>query len=667
MRYIVFLCSISLVLLPVFAEALAKPIHKEWTPEQSMRVNNITGINISPDNEKVIYNVISNKFNAAMWASRSNIYQYNLNTHRRVMVTNDKYGNHDPRWSKNNKFVAYLSARRGVSNVWVKKTSREVAEQITHSKTSITNYKWSPDSKSIVYVNSIGKKANKVIAPVVVSRPKYCTNMWLIKVKQHSLPRNITGYSDKNLCANITSINWSPDGKSIVFTRTGSNLHDVWNHGDLYIYNIISGKTRLVHKNKPTLFELLHLTHSDHIVYHQPLFSHNGKYIAFISWSSLYITTPDGKYLQRIPVAKDIIPANIVGWSKDDKKIIITQRSNTYVELVAVSVATGYGEVLNKKNKLIRDVRLSPDGAMISFSMQDSRHPVEGYLSNVNGFSPRQITYINKSIDKHRWPKTKVIHWRSTDGLSIEGLLTMPKNYNPQHKYPLLVEIHGGPGDSFQQRFVARPSVFPIATFSSLGYLYLRPNIRGSSAYGNNFEALNHKDWGGKDYQDVISGVDFLIKKGMVNTKKIGILGWSYGGYMAAWAISQSSIFSAASIGGGIVNLISYAGTNDLPSFVSDALGGNFWDNNLQIYLKRSPIFYVQHIKTPTLLEYGENDIRVPSSQGRELYRALKIMKVPVRFLIFPNTAHSIRIPQLLLDSANENVVWFNKYLKHNS
>jgi len=315
-------------------------------------------------------------------------------------------------------------------------------------------------------------------------------------------------------------------------------------------------------------------------------------------------------------------------------------------------------------NKLINGININQDHHFFSFTMQDSTHPIEAYISPLTIFNARKISHVNKNPSLYPLGKTVLIHWQAKDNVKIEGLLTYPVNYHKGHRYPLIVEIHGGPGDVFYQRYIARNSVFPIAVYAAEGYAYLRPNIRGSLGYGLHFRQLNKNDWGGKDFQDVLSGVKQVIKMGIADPNHIGIQGWSYGGYMTAWAITQTHLFKAAVIGAGITDLISYTGTNDLPYFVPNALGGYFW-NKETLYLKRSPIFFVKHVTTPTLLEYGENDIRVPKTQGFEFYRALKLRKIHTKMLVYPDTQHSITKPQLIFDAAKQDLLWFNRYLKN--
>lgn len=658
MKYFCILLLASMFLFfSMITNAANQGVKTAWSPQDAMRVANIGDITLSANGRKLACAVIRNiRKNDSVWLDDSQIYVFNLKKKVSMQLTYSGK-NYLPRWSPNNKFLAFLSNRTGTTNIWVMGKSGN-PWPLTHSATDITDFRWAPDSSKIIYINSTQAKVKQKITPINVAKQYSCNNMWLTSAVQKNTPAvNLTHFSKDKACYSIVGMDWSPDNEHVVFSPVPATIHDSWAYGALNIINTRSGKIKNLNLRKSTL--------DASIIAHDPKYSHNGKYIAFVNQSNAYIISASGGMPKKLADTYDELPINIVGWSSRDDKIYITERYHTYTNIIALFVDGEKSVIMSEKNKLLKGATLDKTGLKLAFSMQDSATPIEAFVSNVKNFSPRQVTHVNKNIKIRKWARTKIIQWKSTGGKTIEGLLTYPIDYHAGHQYPLLVEIHGGPADSFQQRFIARPSVFPIATFSSLGYFYFRPNIRGSSGYGARFRTLNHKDWAGKDYQDIISGVKFLIKKGIVDSNKIGILGWSYGGYLAAWAIGHSRIFKAASIGGGITNLISYAGTNDLPNFVPSALGGNYWDNNMKIYLDRSPIFYVDRIKAPTLLEYGEKDIRVPPSQGYELYSALKILHVIVKFLIYPNTYHSIRIPTLLVDSANQNIAWFNKYVKN--
>jgi dipeptidyl aminopeptidase/acylaminoacyl peptidase len=227
---------------------------------------------------------------------------------------------------------------------------------------------------------------------------------------------------------------------------------------------------------------------------------------------------------------------------------------------------------------------------------------------------------------------------------------------------PLILNIHGGPAGVFQQNFLGGRGPYPLAVFSSRGYAILRANPRGSSGYGTEFRRANTKDWGGMDYQDLMTGVDHVIAMGVADPERLGVMGWSYGGYMTSWIITQTKRFKAASAGAPVTNLMSFNGTADIPSFVPDYFGGHFWENP-EIYAKHSAMFNIKGASTPTLIQHGEADIRVPISQGYELYNALKAQGVPTRMIVLPRQPHGPNEPKMQLAAMQSNLEWFEKYL----
>jgi dipeptidyl aminopeptidase/acylaminoacyl peptidase len=243
----------------------------------------------------------------------------------------------------------------------------------------------------------------------------------------------------------------------------------------------------------------------------------------------------------------------------------------------------------------------------------------------------------------------QVLNWASKDGTAIQGLFITPPDYDPKQQYPLYIDIHGGPTSQQEQnRYLggcdeyseAFPTTSCPANILGLGYVILQVNYRGSNGYGLDFRLKNFKDFGGGDFQDLLTGIDYLNQKGLINPHKIAIAGWSYGGYLTNWSISQSPIFYKAIDGEGITNFISYTGTSDDTDFFLRYMGSYFWDANQALYWDRSPIAHVKNIHTPLLILEGERDIRVPPSQPQELYTALKLLNQPVKMLLAPNQSH---------------------------
>jgi dipeptidyl aminopeptidase/acylaminoacyl peptidase len=259
--------------------------------------------------------------------------------------------------------------------------------------------------------------------------------------------------------------------------------------------------------------------------------------------------------------------------------------------------------------------------------------------------------------------KTEGLKWKSKDGREIEGLLTYPAGYTAGTKVPLILNIHGGPAGVFQRSYIGGRGVYPLATFAAKGYAILRPNPRGSSGYGTEFRRANHKDWGFGDYEDLMSGVDHVIAMGVADPDRLGVMGWSYGGYMTSTIITKTKRFKAASAGAPVTNLMSFNGTADIPSFIPDYFGGEFWEDP-ETYSKHSAMFNIKGVSTPTLVQHGEADVRVPIEQGYQLYMALKKQNVPTRMIILPRQPHGPNEPKMQLAAMQSNLEWFDKYLK---
>jgi dipeptidyl aminopeptidase/acylaminoacyl peptidase len=274
-----------------------------------------------------------------------------------------------------------------------------------------------------------------------------------------------------------------------------------------------------------------------------------------------------------------------------------------------------------------------------------------------------RVSRANLDLPKATLGETKIISWKSKDGTEVEGLLTLPGAYEAGKKYPLILNIHGGPAGVFTENFIGRLAVYPIATFSARGYAVLRPNPRGSGGYGKRFRFANMGDWGGKDYEDDMAGVDRLIKMGIADPDRMAVMGWSYGGFMTSWVITQTNRFKAAAVGAGVTNLWSFTGTADIPGFLPDYFGGEPWDA-FEAFQKHSPMSFVKNVKTPTLILHGEADVRVPTSQGYELYNALKRQGVTTRMVVYPRTPHGPREPKFILDIAQRHLDWVDKYVR---
>jgi len=263
--------------------------------------------------------------------------------------------------------------------------------------------------------------------------------------------------------------------------------------------------------------------------------------------------------------------------------------------------------------------------------------------------------------------KTELVKWKNkTDGMEIDGLLLTPPDYVAGKSYPLLVVIHGGPAGVFQASFTLRRSAYPVQAFASQGYVVFMPNPRGSGGYGERFRKANVKDWGYSDYNDIQDGVDELVARGIADKNRMGVMGWSYGGFMTSWTITQTQRFKAASVGAGVTNLFSMWGTTDIPPFQESYFGARPWEDR-ELYNKHSAMSFVDKVTTPTLIQHGTEDRRVPLSQGEELYTALRSRGMTVEMVKYPRSPHGLQEPKLIRDSMMRNLEWFDRYVMGNA
>jgi len=309
---------------------------------------------------------------------------------------------------------------------------------------------------------------------------------------------------------------------------------------------------------------------------------------------------------------------------------------------------------------------MNKDLSALSMVLQTTNQPPEVFVKTRAQGGIVQVSSANADKAKIPVGKTEVIKWKSKDGREIEGLLTYPNNYTAGMKVPLILNVHGGPAGVFNQSYIGGRGSYPLATLASRGIAVLRPNPRGSSGYGTDFRRANIRDWAGMDYEDLMSGVDHVIKMGVADPERLGVMGWSYGGYMTSMIITKTKRFKAASTGAPVTNMMSFNGTADIPSFLPDYFEAEFWDDP-EVYAKHSAMFNIKGVSTPTMIQHGEADLRVPIEQGYQLYNALKRQGVPTRMIVLPRQPHGPNEPKMQVAAMQSNLDWFEKYLSGTS
>jgi dipeptidyl aminopeptidase/acylaminoacyl peptidase len=626
-----------------------------------IKFKRVAGTDISPDGKLVAYTIAppvmegdQSEFRAQVWVAATD------GSWNRQFTFGEKACN-NPKFSPDGQFLAFTSSRGkdGKTQVWIIRLGGGEAEVITTSKSGVGQFAWSPDTKRIAYTmpdpdtesEEKMKKEKKDWNVVDAWKYNHLYTVALAKNGKGERPvKRLTSGSFQ-----VNGFDWSSDGKTIAFSHQQTPSADVWPTSDISIVPSDSGavKTLVATKGMDT----------------SPLYSPDGHWIAFVSdggntkWASsnnVYVVAASGGEPKKLADTPDNQPG-IFAWSPDGKEIYFMENDRTTYRLYALPIS-GKPRVVTSGAGTYGGASMSADGKVIAFIYQTPEVSPEVFVSATAKFEPRKLSDANKDFPKLAMGKTEVLTWKSKDGREIEGLVTYPVNYTKGRKYPLILNIHGGPAGVFTQSYTGAGSVYPLQAFAQAGYAVLRPNPRGSSGYGTEFRQANINDWGYGDYEDDQAGVDKLIEMGVAHTDSLVICGWSYGGYMTSFTVTRTNRFKAASLGAPVTNLMSFNGTADIPGFLPDYFGGEYWDR-MDVYQKHSAMFNIKNVKTPSQVIHGERDIRVPPSQGFEYYSAMKRLGVPAEMITYPRTPHGPQEPKFIQDIGERVLEWFDKYL----
>lgn len=638
-----------------------------WS-DSILKLKRIGEVVPSPDGKQVIFTAFSaqeTKNHKKTW--HYSLYLYDENSKLHLLKQGSPLKQLD--WY-DNKTISYLGHGQLFQSIWQFNLENYQEQKVLELNTDIHIYKWSPHGNYLALLAS-GKDSSQVqdIIAKNVASDYQNENLFLVSLKNNQKPKLITVPK-----LTIADFNWAPDEQNLVISYQVGRRHPDNNLNKLALIDI---KTT---RQTEILYTLKHPAL-------QPRFSPNGKLIAFVSnlEPSAYATllNNDVNLNNRICIfnietkqtqcLKNTFNENpvLLGWSPTNKAIFAMDNHKTIgyqlykiplnpIEIIEnISNVNGFIEPLT--------VTLNKNNTTFGFGYETEEEAPQAYISSTQHFKLSPISHFKPPITKVSG-ETKLIHWKSFDGKNMEGLLSVPNSYQSSKKYPLFVAVHGGPAQAWAKRYLGSCDDYaemtdPTSCVGNLlhkGFIVFQPNPRGSTGYGRAFRLANFKDLGGADYQDIMTGVKTLIQKNIVDSNHMTIGGWSFGGYMTAWIISHNNDFKAAIEGDGNTNLISFSGTTDIPNYYTEYFGAPFWQSNT-LYLARSPISYVQNIHTPLLIIGGEQDERVPISQGYELYNALALQKRNVKMLALKNQGHVPTDPNAIALSLINIENWLNQ------
>jgi dipeptidyl aminopeptidase/acylaminoacyl peptidase len=621
--------------------------------EKALSRYNIGTPLISPDGKKAI--VAVTQTGAGPDLPATHLWLLDIPTKKLFEFTNSAKSESSPKWSPDGQQLAFLSARNGLTQIYLIGMSGGEALPLTKSKTAIWAFEWSPNGKNIVYAtqdeltDSIKKRQADKFDEIVVSESQQPSRLFLVDVntkKTRLLMKQNWGIGD---------INWYPSGNELL----------------LVVRPLPSGEIPLLKLVKFSLVDstLTNLPTPDHSFWGNFLISPDGRTAVFNSARTdgpiphdlfIYELT-ENKY--RNLSAKTLDRTVIRSKFTDNHTLLSLVQNGVDNRLYVIRDNGDISPYVLKDN--IQSFDVCADGSLVYVKGSFDQMP-ELYLTQPGG-QPERVSNFNQSFDSVGLVAPKVFSYKSFDGKTIEGVLYKPAGIadgkpaagvggGDGKVLPLVVFIHGGPTGSFSNSYSAWAQLLV-----QKGYAVFCPNIRGSTGYGWDFLVSNRKDWGGNDYKDMMSGIDYLIKNEQIDPNRLGISGWSYGGFMAEWAITQTHRFKASVSGAGIANLASEFGTENGPAY-DHWFWGNPYENG-DLYYQHSPIAFVKNATTPTLIIQGEEDETDPKGQSQELYRGLRFYHVPCELVLYPREPHGFRELNHNIDFYRRMLMWFERYL----
>ena len=644
--------------------SFAKSQETKWTPEESMKFKSISQVNMSEDGKYITYVVREAIMEEEKSEYLSQIWVSATDKSFNEKYTHSKKSSTSPKFSPNGKSIAFLSLRSGKNQIWIMNSFGGEAKQITESKDGIKTFKWSSDGEFIAFTmndpeTEEEKKLKKEKRDVILvdKNFKYAHLYVINPDDKKSLKKITTGNFS------INSFDWSPSGKNIVFShQKDTNINTGFINTDISEVQIDNGIIKSLIK-RPGLDS-------------NPIYSNDGRSIAFVSsggkiepigLKDIYVYSLENNQIKKLSETPNR-SANILSWTPDDKNILIIESISTNSQVMSVEVSGDKIKYITSKENskyptgYFSSLAFNKSKSLMAYCYEDLKSPVEVYFSKSKKFKNVKISNINSELKYPELAISECISWKSKDGLEIEGILTYPKNYEKGKKYPIILQIHGGPAGVFSERFSGRPGIYMTEYFAEKGYATIKPNPRGSTGYGKDFRYANYRDWGYGDFNDVTSGVDKVIEMGIADKNRQFVMGWSYGGYLTSFVVTKTDRFKAASMGAGLPNLVSMVTTTDIQDYIVGHMGAEFWDD-YDTYEKHSAIYQIKNVVTPTQVIHGEKDLRVPFTQGQEFYRALNRLGVETEMIVYPRTPHGPREPKLLKDVSERILKWFEKFM----
>jgi dipeptidyl aminopeptidase/acylaminoacyl peptidase len=679
------LCATTLCLAVSFTVAQQL---RGITPEDYFAFEFVSDPNLAPDGKLVAY--VVTKVDRAQNRRNSSIWIVATDASRAPwQFTTSPQNSNSPRWSPDGKWLAFLSARPSAdagtgtatpasdqprNQIYLLSMSGGEARRLTNLKNGVSTFRWSPDGARMIAVSRIGPSDNRAD-----SRPENKERSDVRHYKDSSYKFNDSGWFDDRRthfwvvelgsgnAKQITEGNdwndsdpqWSPDGTRIAFVsnRTGKEYNenrntDVW----------------VIAADGSSLTKISDHDESDN----NPRWSPDGKTIAYTGelhdqdHPKIWLAPSTGGKPSVLAVDNlDLIPSGME-WSADGNSIYFETGVKGEFQIFRADLKRRTAEQVTKGPRAVRNADFNWTTSSMVYLANDFKHLDDIYVANLSGGSERKLTSLNEALWKQlQFANVERFTYKSADDWDVAGFLVKPIGWQEGKKYPLILSVHGGPAGQYGVDWYHEFQVY-----AAKGYAVLFTNPRGSTGYGQKFERGIAGEWGGKDYQDVMNGVDAGLKKyPWLDAEHMGVTGGSYGGFMTNWIVGHTDRFKAAVTLRSVVNFISDEGTRDGAYGHTPDFGGDLFEK-FDLFWDRSPLKYAKNVKTPTLILHSDNDFRVPLEQGEQWFRALKHFGVTTEIVMFPRENHNLTRtgePRHLVESLNWQLYWFDRFVNGNT
>jgi dipeptidyl aminopeptidase/acylaminoacyl peptidase len=658
--FLASLCAVlteGLVPLPVSsAEALRPP-----TLDDLLAVKTVTSVAISPDGRFVAYGVREADVKADAYVTRLWLAPTAGGTP--FPLTASGKGASTFRWSPDGRSLAFLSGREeDKDQIFLIAAEGGEAVRLTKSETAVTDFAWSADAKQIAFLadepetQALKDRKEKYGDYAVVRREYAFRHVFTLEVAE-ALKAPVTGRQRTH--GRLWSVQdppaWSPDGTAIAFAAAATPELAQGATADVFVLRLADDSvTRLVSQAGPDT---------------SPVWSPDGRRIAFstqMGRTRFYATNQQIAVVDasggapRLLAAAFDEDAELLDWLPDG--IYFSGFQETAYHLFRLDPESGaFRRVSAPDGLLAGGFSLTTDARRVAFTAGSPSTMSEVFVSGTQPFAPTRLTDLSAQLAGLELGTREVVSWKSRDGALIEGVLIKPAGFDPAKKHPLLCVIHGGP-TGIDRPVVSDFRYYPSDMWAARGALVLKVNYRGSAGYGERFRTLNYGNLGLGDAWDVLSGIDSLVARGFVDPGRLGCMGWSQGGYISAFLTTSTDRFKAISVGAGISNWATYYYNTDITPFTVQYLAADPAQDP-EVYRKTSPMTYVKQARTPTLIQHGENDRRVPIPNAYELREGLEDRGVPVEMVVYKGFGHGITKPKAMRAVMQHNLAWFGHYI----